>query len=130
MNRVIAKGIDRYTNELMKYDKYGEVINHPDTYEAIANNLKAYCNTLVGWTDGNMTHFDVLFTVNVEGYGNFQGGVRAKDLFVSVMRRGAFGFEKEKIDTHAGYYDEKLGGGMGSTSEALAELINGVKKLL
>lgn len=114
----------------MKYEEYGDVINHPDTYQKIADNLKARLNVLLGWTDENGTHFDILFTVNVEGYGTFQGGVRPTDLFISVMRRGCFGFEKDNTDTHAGYYDEKLGGGMGSTSEKLAELINEVKKLL
>lgn len=114
----------------MKYDTYGEVVNHPDTYAEIAQNLKEGSSVLVGWTDSDMTHFDVLFTTNTVGFGTFQGGVRETDLFVSIMRRGAFGFEIDHEDTHAGYYDEKLGGGMGSTSEALAELINGVKKEL
>lgn len=113
----------------MKYDTYGEVVNDPATYQEIASRLQDH-PVLVGWTDEAGTHFDILFAINVEGYGTFQGGLKVTDLFVSIMRRGAFGFEIEHINTHTGYYDEKLGGGMGSTAERLAELINGVKKLL
>jgi hypothetical protein len=114
----------------MDYDTYGEVINGEKTYKGIAEELGSN-SVLIGWTDNNGTHFDILFTLSALTYGtNIQGGVRGTDLFISIMRRGAFGFEKDHEDTHAGYYDEKLGGGMGSTSEALAELINGVKKEL
>lgn len=114
----------------MNYDEWGEIINGENTYKFIAGELGSNA-LMVGWTDGNGTHFDVLFTLTALFYGtNIQGGLRKNDLFVSIMRRGAFGFEIEHTDTHSGYYDEKLGGGMGSTSEALAELINGVKKHL
>ncbi len=46
------------------------------------------------------------------------------------MRVGCFGFESNNTDTNAGYYSEKLRIGGSATSEKLAELINGVKKLL
>ena len=113
----------------MKYDDYGEVINAPETYQEIADTLKRM-NVLIGWTDGEGTHLDILFTAKADGFGTFQGGVKDTDLFVSIMRMGAFGFEKEKDDTHAGYYEEKLGDRLGSTADALAQLINGIKKLL
>lgn len=114
----------------MNYDSYGEVVNGEGTYKAIAMHLKAEGSVIIGWTDNMMTHFDILFTPGAYSYGSLQGGVLGNDLFVSIMRRGAFGFEKDKDDTHAGYYGGKLGGGLGSTGEALAELINGVKKEL
>jgi len=116
----------------MNKDEYGEVINGKNTYTEIANDLKEVGKSvLIGWTDQNSTHFDILFTFQpkVEGT-NIQGGVRGTDLFVSIMRRGAFGFEIANEDTHESYYDEKLGGGLGSTAEKLAELINEIKKLL
>ena len=113
----------------MDYDGYGEVINGEKTYKGIAEELRSNA-VLVGWTDGDMTHFDILFTLSALKYGVVQGGIGGRDLFVSIMRRGAFGFEVEHADTHEGYYEEKLGGGMGSTSSALGELINGVKKAL
>jgi hypothetical protein len=115
----------------MNYDTYGEVINGPETYKGIAEELGSN-SVLIGWTDQQGTHFDILFTLHALPYGNnIQGGIQPRtDLFVSIMRWGAFAFEIKDEDTHAGYYSEKLGGGMGSTAEALAELINGVKKLL
>jgi len=112
----------------MDYDTYGEVINGERTYQWLANDLKEGRAVLIGWTDQNSTHFDILLKLGVQKYGdNFQGGIRGSDLFVSVMRRGAFGFNPDHTDTHPGYYDEKLGGGMGITGEKLAELINGIK---
>ncbi len=114
----------------MKYDEFGEVINDEETYKAIGERLKTGKSVLVGWTDGDMTHFDVLFTAGVAMYGTTQGGIKADDLYVSIMRRGAFAFEVVNTDTRAGYYAEKFGGGLGSTADALSELINGVKKNL
>lgn len=114
----------------MNYDNFEEVINGPETYARIAEIINRDGSVLIGWTDGDMTHLDILFTSGVTGFGHFQGGVNPSDIFVSIMRKGAFGFESNSADTHAGYYNEKLGGGMGSTAEKLAELINEVKKLL
>lgn len=133
----------------MKTDEYNEVINHPDTFKAIAEELKKSKAVLIGWTDENSTHFDILFTyrptatigqvlngVFIEDLflsANFRGGIKVTDLFVSIMRVGAFGFEVNKGDTHWGYYDEKLGSRFRfgeTTGEKLAELINGVKKNL
>lgn len=115
----------------MDYDIYGEVINGERTYEWIANDLKEGLCVLIGWTDQNSTHFDILLKRGVQKYGtNIQGGIKGSDLFISIMRRGAFGFEPDHLTTSGGYYDEKLGGGMGDTREALAELINGIKSKL
>lgn len=116
---------------MMQYDPYREVVNGEGTYRAIAEHLRQEESVLVGWTDGQMTHLDILFSVNPVAYGsNIQGGVRPRDLFVSVMRWGSFGFELNTDDTHPGYIDEKLGNraSFGPTAEPLAELINGVKK--
>jgi hypothetical protein len=118
----------------MNYDEYGEVVNGELTYKGIAGELPSNA-VIVGWSDGNGTHLDVLFTLHALRYGDqIQGGIRpASDLFVSIMRWGAFAFEVNEADTHPGYYEEKLGssGAFGETTrEALAELINGVRKLL
>jgi hypothetical protein len=116
----------------MTKDAFGEIINSEDTFKDIAELLSVGLPVLIGWTDQEATHFDVLFTYGVTGFGNFQGGVEASDLFVSIMRIGTFGFEKVNVDTYPSYYEEKLavGFGLGSTREKLAELINGVKKYL
>lgn len=113
----------------MKMDNYGEVINHQTTYQEVARILVSKEQPVIlGWTDERSTHYDILFTYNVwnEYHGQLQGGIKRSDLFVSIMRLGAFGFEIEKTDTHASYYSEKLG----VFSEELTELINGIKKEL
>lgn len=111
----------------MNYDDFGEVVNGTDTYETIARNLKLGISTIIGWTDGEASHFDILFTKGAEPHGTLQGGVEGSDLFISIMRCGSFGFEVGPTDTHHGYYAEKLRMYPGKTTEALAELINGVK---
>ena len=116
----------------MNYDSYGEVINGSETYRGIAEELRSNA-VIVGWTDENGTHFDILFTLTALAYGTFQGGLRPRtDLFVSIMRWGAFAFEINEADTAPGYYEEKLSTRKlgDECSEKLAELINGVRKEL
>lgn len=118
----------------MNYDDYGEVVNGDSTYRGIAEELH-HNAVIVGWSDVHGTHFDILFTLTALRYGDqIQGGIRpGTDLFVSIMRWGAFAFEVNNADTHPGYYEEKLGslGKFGEqTSAALADLINGVRKAL
>jgi len=116
----------------MNYDTYGEVINGSETYRGIAEELGENA-VIVGWTDGNGTHFDILFTLAPLAYGTFQGGIHPRrDLFVSIMRVGSFAFEVNEADTHPGYYAEKLGraGFFGSAADPLAALINGVREQL
>lgn len=116
----------------LNFDEWGEVVNGDGTYQGIAEELGKR-SVIVGWSDGDGTHFDILFTLTALRFGDqIQGGLRpAKDLFVSIMRKGAFAFDPEHKDTAAGYYSEKLGGYYGrECSEKVAELINGVKKYL
>lgn len=115
----------------MKLDIYGEVINHKNTYQDIAQKLKTHGRILIGWTDGEGSHFDILFVLNPDIAGsNIQGGIRQTDLFVSVMRMGAFGFESFDMDTHYNYIGEKLNLGGSLSAMKLTELINGIKKEL
>lgn len=120
---------------MMDRDEYGEIINGEATYKEIAQelNFHDHASVLIGWTDQQGTHLDILFTRGTIAFGtNIQGGIKAWDLFVSVMRWGSFGFDPKHLDTSPGYYDEKLGNraSFGPTAEPLAELINGVKKHL
>ncbi len=117
----------------MNQDKYNEVRNGEKTYEEIAKSLMNNDAVLIGWTDEAPdvgTHFDILFTRKAVKDGVVQGGVRGGDLFISIMRLGAFGFKIENTDTSPGYYAEKLGFTGDYTAEKLAELINEVKKRL
>jgi len=118
----------------MKLDKYGTALNDIETFKTIALKLKNYSCFLMAWTDEAGTQLDILFTLDPnfdsENIGLVQGGVRQNDLFVSIMRMGAFGFEVKNDTTHGGYYSEKLSVKGGEMSEKLGELINGVKKEL
>lgn len=116
---------------IMKKDKYGEIINHKDTYLCIVINLKLFGKVLIGWTDKKGTHFDILFGLHSIIFGtNIQGGIEKTDLFVSIMRVGAFGFEIQKKDINYLYIKEKLNIMSDTTAKKIAELINGVKKEL
>lgn len=115
----------------VSYDDWREVTNSHETFDEIARVLKTGQPVVLGWTDGAGTHLDVLFTWNARQYGSLQGGLSAgTDLFVSIMRIGAFGFAVPMdAASHPGYIGEKLCL-RGSTAEALAELINGVRERL
>lgn len=117
----------------MNKDEYGEVINGEQTYNTIATLLHTGQPALIGWTDQAEpvgTHFDILFTRKAFKEGTVQGGIAWDDIFVSIMRIGAFGFEVQNKDTAPGYYMEKLGFTGDETGEKLAELINEIKKRL
>lgn len=119
----------------MKTDKYGAAINDEETYTWIAACLERGRPALIAWTDQEMTQFDLLFVWEPSALAAncrlIQGGCRSSDLFVSIMRMGAFGFEIEQDDTHPNYYAEKLHLPSGcKTVIKLAELINGVKRAI
>ena len=106
--------------------EYGEIINSEETYEDIADILKKHGSVLIGWTDELYTHYDILFLYKTQFYGtNIQGGIKSNDLFITIMRKGAFGF---KIDSKksSGYVAEKLNLSDDETAEKLTKLINGV----
>jgi hypothetical protein len=114
-------------------DSYGTVLNTPKTYDAIAADLQKHGSVIIGWTEGAMTHLDILFTVAPIQVGSLQRGMSTHtDLFVSVSHFGMHGFEINDDDLHPGYVNEKinLGGGDNVTSVAFTELINQVKKRL
>lgn len=110
----------------MNYNEYGEVINGKITYKTIAENLKCKIPTLIGWTDERATHYDILFNYGTDKNGYVQGGIKENDLFISIMRIGAFGF-KIDCEKHSEYIAEKLfNGRLDSSVKKLTELINGV----
>ena len=113
-------------------DAYGEITNSDETYSAIAYGLDVHGSVIVGWTDGDGTHYDILFAAFPEQFGTLQGGMRgSSDLFVSIMRKGAFGFKCDREKSHPSYIAEKLGlaeYSASSTVAKLADLINGVRR--
>ena len=117
----------------MNQDEYGTVFNGPDTFQEIALALITTKLALIPWTDEAGTQFDVLLSYGVEfapSRGLIQGGLRSTDLFVSIMRKGAFGFDIDRTDTAGAYYAEKLFITGGETADKLAEFLNGVKVAL
>lgn len=116
---------------MYKADEYGELINHSDTYREIAMVLGMSKSVIIGWTDEEMTHFDIMFTLSPIRFGNLQRGLRgAGELYISVIGIGCFGFTlSDPNERHPGYIAEKITANrmnLGSTADKLAELINGV----
>jgi hypothetical protein len=114
----------------MLTDSYGEVINSLTTYVVVTETLKRDGSVLIGWTDGEYTHLDVLFVLRPHKFGNIQRGLQHTHrlLFVSVIGFGTFGFDvfDRNGDLFPSYVGEKLGLGENVTTEALTTLINEV----
>ena len=114
----------------MNKEKYGEKKKKKNTYKEIADRLIKGQAVIIGWTDEEYTHFDILFTYKVyKEIGSYlQRGLRGNELFVSIMSLGAFGFDVNNSKKSPGYIGEKLGLNNCPTTEKLAELINAVIK--
>lgn len=114
----------------MNIDIYGEIINGEDTYREIAKHLMNGESVGIGWTDGDSTHFDIIFTLGIKKYGLFQRGIKANDLFVSIIDWSSYGFRTDDIKL-GGYIQEKLRlSDYDITGEKVKELVNGVIECL
>ena len=111
----------------MNQDKYGEIINGEETYIEIAKKLKKGKSVIIGWTDEEYTHLDILFTGGAyKEDGNYlQRGLRGRELFVSIMSIGAFGFDVDVLKS-SGYVAEKLNLRGQPTLDKFTELLNGI----
>ena len=109
-------------------DEYGVVHNSPDTYLAAATELWGRGRVLIGWTDEAMTHMDILLSVASDSVGPLNRmDMRVPKLFIGVVAYGMFGFRIRPDDPiHHDYLGEKLGMRPSPTTEALADLVNGV----
>ena len=111
-------------------EEFGEVINSERTYLAVSKMLRRYEHVIIAWTDQNGTHLDILLSLYVPRAGTgFQGGIKRDDLYVSVMRKGAFAFRRDHLKdgtTHHAYLAEKLGMSPSVTTEKLIELLTGI----
>ena len=110
----------------MDETEYHEIINSKNTYKEISDKLKQHIPVIIGWTDEDCTHLDILFTYQAykKNFNYLQRGFKSTDLFVSILSWGAYGF---KIDRkkNEGYISEKLNV-HGETATKLTELINGI----
>jgi hypothetical protein len=110
-------------------DPYKEIINGENTYKAIASELLEYGSIIVGWTEGEYSHRDILFTYKPTKLGNLQGGLRWAYLYVSIMHFTSMGFLIEDMTDNVKapeYLKEKLHLSDDVTSDKICELINGV----
>lgn len=115
-------------------DAYGEITNSPETYAAIVETLRFNRSVVVGWTDGEGSHLDVLFALEPIQFGPIRSGVCGQDhLFVGILRAGCFAFSLRKSPGrtfhHPDYVAEKLGLDemrKSSTMSHLTVLIDGV----
>ena len=108
----------------MNKDEYGEIINGDLTYTEISKRLKEGQAVIIGWTDQEYTHLDLLFNYEAYREGVLQRGLRGDELFVSIIGIGAFGFDVKDRKIHSGYISEKLNIRGEPTMNKLAELIN------
>lgn len=108
----------------MNYDKYNEVINGELTYNFIATELKMGNAIGIGWTDEDSTHFDIVFKLGINKFGDFQRGIRSNYLFVSIIGHTSYAFVPDSIK-EGNYIQEKLR--MNNfCGDKLKELINGI----
>lgn len=114
----------------MDFNFYDEVINGEHTYSEISKELKLGRSVIIGWTDDEFTHYDLLFNYNTHKQGSLQRGLRGMELYVSVIGLGAFGFDVSNSDKSAGYIAEKLNINGDDTTQKVAELINNIIKRL
>lgn len=120
----------------MNKNNYGEIINGIDTYKHIAkvltddNPYNLGGRYLIGWTDGDYDHRDILFVYDpLKAGDNLQRGLRWCNLFISIMDYSCMGFCIEMLTDNRkanGYIKEKLHLNNNSCDDKICELINGV----
>lgn len=120
----------------MNFNEYNEVVNGPATYSKIATLLRNGQKVLIGWTDNEYTHYDLLFVYkniqnlnrNFTNESTIQRGLNERDLFVGIIGRGCYGFGIESPKS-SGYIAEKLFNDRNDSSvEKITDLINGIIK--
>ena len=117
----------------MNRDTWDVVINGQETYQDIWRQVIRGDTLLIAWTDGRGSMHDILFSIGKYKAGPINALHPAlpvqQVLFVSILRRGAFGFDyTDENALHPDYVAEKLNVG-GGAAEALAALLNGLKSV-
>ena len=113
----------------MNFDKWEEVINGENTFKTIAETLLDTGKCIIGWTDQECDHRDILFTYQPKQYGNLQRGLRWCYLYISIMGCSSMGFlieNKTNNIKNSGYIKEKLYLRDNSCDNKICDLINGV----
>lgn len=114
----------------MNFDKYNEVINGEHTYNTIAKTLLDTGKCIIGWTDQDYDHRDILFTYKPKHLGGeLQRGMRWCYLYISIIDHTSMGLliESNTDNTkHETYLMEKLRLSDNSCDKKICELVNGV----
>ena len=114
----------------MNKDVYGEIINGESTYRTIADNLLNGNSVIIGWTDQDYDHRDILFTFRPQKYGTLQRGLNfPSHLYVSIIDFSCMGFlieDNSDNRKHPNYIKEKLRLQDNDCDDKICELINGV----
>lgn len=110
-------------------DEYGLALIRPETGVGIADMLHDCYGVLIGLTDEEGTHMDLLFMWSPESVGYNQQGFRDGYLFVTFFGFGGFGFQVG-TESDVTYICEKLGYSRydrTTTAQKIASLINNVR---
>lgn len=92
-------------------EQYPEAVNHPDTWEFIARELRQYRSMVIRWSDERFTEYTILFSwprspftmkselfVTISGYGTCMFGVQPNVSITSATVERSFGVGEH---THA-----------------------------
>lgn len=105
---------------------YNEVINNTWTYCKIAEELLNSGKVLIGWTDNEFDHRDILFVLNVTKIGECQRGIKSSYLYVSILHTGNVS-SAFPIDEFSGdYIRKKLNLNNNSCDDSIICLVKGV----
>lgn len=114
----------------MIFDNYDQVINGKETYDTIATELLATGKCIIGWTDQDYDHRDILFTYKPTPLGgSLQRGLRWCYLYISIIDFCSMGFIIEDNTNNIKseeYIMEKLRLCDNHCDHKICELVNGV----
>lgn len=114
----------------MNFTEFKEVKNGEKTYKGIADILVNECGrVLIGWTDEEFDHRDILFVFRTDKVGSLQSGRTFNDLFIGIASLNCemFRFRNNEDNRKAdGYLKEKLRLHDNHCDDAICTLINGV----
>lgn len=114
----------------MNLDAWNEAVNGEKTYKRIAETLISDKSCILGWTDEEYDHRDILFTYMPRHIGGeLQRGLRWCYLYVSIMGQCSMGFliENNRDNRkHSSYIKEKLMLNDNHCDDKICELVNGV----
>lgn len=88
--------MNRYITE-PDLDDYSEIINGHNTYKWIVDRLHNSGSVMFGWSDGDMTHLDILVCTPGDGMQNLQSGLRLSDLYVACLEGACLGLRRAGI---------------------------------